>query len=122
MLIEKDGKFELVDPDEVKAEYYDMLGLPVSDEKQPSKKGGSVGKNTKKSPNRPSRVSTSNAAYLHVQSEYGMSEQQKEMKKKRISIVHMRKQEEKERLRQEEEEKRIVAEKSFRVKFLILIF
>ena len=54
-------------------------------------------------------------------SAYGMSEQQKEMKVRRISVMQMRRQEEKERTKQEDEEKKKAADKSFKVSESIFV-
>ena len=58
---------------------------------------------------------SSNSEFAHLKSEYAMSEQQKEMKFRRISLMQMRRQEEKDKVKQEEEEKKVAADKSFKV-------
>lgn len=110
VLIEKDGKFELVDEKDLTADQRNALGLKP---KQKSERKQSQ----LKVPNGRVRKS-SNPEYDHVQSSYAMSEQQKEMKSRRISVMQMRKQEEKQRLKQEQEEKQKAAEKSFNVSTL----
>ena len=125
VLIEKDGKFELVSPNDLKADYYDLLGLP---EEKPRRKPSSakVASKSKKVevPNRPSHSSLSTSPYAHIQSSYAMSEQQKEMKKRRAALIKLRKEEEKERKKEEEEQKKKAAEKCFQVMLtsLILVF
>jgi len=114
VLIERDGKFELVDPNELKMEYFNLLGLP---EEKPKKKPSSARQSREKVevPQRNSHSSLSKSAYGHIQSSYAMSGQQKEMKKRRINLIKVRKDEEKEKQKEEEKQRRIAAEKSFKV-------
>lgn len=117
VLIERDGKFELVDPNELKMEYFNLLGLP---EEKPKKKPSSAPQSREKVevPQRNSHSSLSKSAYAHIQSSYAMSGQQKEMKKRRINLIKVRKDEEKEKQKEEEKQRRIAAEKSFKVLFV----
>ena len=116
VLIEKDGKFELVSPNDLKADYYDLLGLQEEKPRQKPSSAKVASKSIKAEvPNRQSHSSLSTSPYAHIQSSYAMSEQQKEMKKRRAALIRLRKEEEKERRREEEEQKKITAEKCFQV-------
>ncbi|XP_066925255.1 coiled-coil domain-containing protein 181-like [Clytia hemisphaerica] len=106
VLIEKDGKFELVEERNLTIDQREALGLTKREKRKP---------NTLNIPASSGRVrKSSNPEYAHLKSEYGMSEQQKEMKFRRVSVMQMRRQEEKERMKQEDEEKKRAADKSFK--------
>ena len=107
VLIEKDGKFELVEERDLTIDQREALGLTKREKQKP---------NTLNIPASSGRVrKSSNPEYAHLKSEYGMSDQQKEMKSRRVSVMQMRRQEERKRIRQEEEEKKKAADKSFKV-------
>lgn len=143
VLVEKDGKFELVDANEIKAEYFEMLGISpevsssssseVTAEKSKDSEGpvvrerpkttpafGSRGKDDSSAPHvRKKRVQSSwgyrNSEYAKIKSPYGLSEKQLEMKRKREEAIARRKKEEGERQREEENRKREDAERAFQV-------
>ena len=130
VLIEKDGKFELVDEKELTSDQRIALGL--TDEKRGAtnsskkKQRKSTTHNKLKLPadQQQQRVhKTSNLEeFPNLRSEYAMSEQQKEMKTRRISVMQMLRHEEKEKIKQEEEQKQVAADKSFKVFFLKSFF
>ncbi|XP_028418103.1 coiled-coil domain-containing protein 181-like [Dendronephthya gigantea] len=141
VLVEKDGKFELVDANEIKAEYFEMLGIkheassssstevaaeksddserPVVRERPKTTPAfGSRGKDGQGEPHvRKKRVQSSwgyrNSEYAKIKSPYGLSEKQLEMKRKREEAIARRKKEEAERQKEEENRKREDAERAF---------
>ena len=106
VLIERDGKFELVNPSELEAEEMEMLGIPPIVEQRTA---------SRKVSQRPKSNTNKNPEYAHVTSAYALTQTQKEMKKRRISVRHMRMNEEKQRLVEEEEKQRIANKRSYRV-------
>ena len=142
VLVEKDGKFELVDANEIKAEYFEMLGI------KPEESGGDV-KTTKEPtatssevkvrerpkttpargnrygeappPQRFKRVQSSwggrrrNDEFGNIRSAYGLTDKQLEIKRKREEAIARRKKEEEEMAREEERRKREDAERAFQV-------
>ena len=107
VLIEKDGKFELVEEKDLSSDQRSALGLTTIARGKQKPNALDVPK---------ARVrKSSNPEFAHLKSEYAMSEQQKEMKSRRISVKQMLRQEEKEKSKQEEEEKKSAADKSFKV-------
>ena len=157
VLIERDGKFELVDVSEIKAEYYDMLGIEpenngenasseeagsetsensvkdiVEDkpEKRPRPKTTSVHelrrnekKRTAKGVDR-TRSQSAKALrrrsdeYAHIRSDYAMTEQQLEIRRKCKEAKLRRQKEEQEREREEQQRKREDADRAFNVSIL----
>lgn len=156
VLIERDGKFELVDVSEIKAEYYDMLGIvpenndenilseetgsetseknakEIEDEKseqeRPRPKTTSVQelqrRNEKKRTSRGVDRTRSQSAkairqrnddYAHIRSEYAMTEQQLEIRRKCKEAKLRRQKEEQEREREEQQRKREDADRAFQV-------
>ena len=158
VLIERDGKFELVDVSEIKAEYYDMLGIEpenngenasseeegsetsensvkdiVEDkpEKRPRPKTTSVHelrrnekKRTAKGVDR-TRSQSAKALrrrsdeYAHIRSDYAMTEQQLEIRRKCKEAKLRRQKEEQEREREEQQRKREDADRAFNVSILL---
>lgn len=159
VLIERDGKFELVDVSEIKAEYYDMLGIaPENDgdnaaseetgsetsensvkeiaedkpEKRPRPKTTSVHelhrrnekKRTAKGVDR-TRSQSAKALrqrsdeYAHIRSDYAMTEQQLEIRRKCREAKLRRQKEEQEREREEQQRKREDADRAFQVSILL---
>lgn len=156
VLIERDGKFELVDVSEIKAEYYELLGIT------PEANGvnnGSEGKSSEATENdgeeipeekpasRPRPKTTSvqeqhrrnekkrntrsvdrtrsqsakairqrNDDYAHIRSEYAMTEQQLEIRRKCREAKLRRQKEEEEREREEQQRKKEDAERAFQVR------
>lgn len=139
VLVERDGKFELVDANEIKAEYFEMLGI-----KSEGNVEGSEGKDKidissteepikarpKTTPGRGNRSTVhqrskraqsswgeryKNSEYSKIRSPYGLSEKQLEIKRKREEAIARRKKEEEERSREEEKRKREDAERAFQV-------
>ena len=107
VLIEKDGKFELVEEKDLTSDQRSALGLTTIARGKQKPNALDVPK---------TRVrKSSNPEFAHLKSEYAMSEQQKEMRSRRISVKQMLRQEEKEKSKQEEEEKKSAADKSFKV-------
>ncbi|XP_047128480.1 coiled-coil domain-containing protein 181 [Hydra vulgaris] len=93
LLAERGGKFEFIETESIKlttcqSNSFNKLNL---DSKRTGKK----------------------CDYQHIQSKYAMPELQREMKKKRVSIIQMRKQEEKIRMQLEQKERQETAERSF---------
>lgn len=159
VLIERDGKFELVDVSEIRAEYYDMLGIaPESDgenaasegtgsetsensakeiaedkpEKRPRPKTTSVHelhrrndkKRTAKGVDRTRSQSAKairqrNDEYAHIKSDYAMTEQQLEIRRKCKEAKLRRQKEEQEREREEQQRKREDADRAFQVSILL---
>ena len=145
ILIEKDGKFELVDVSEVKAEYFQMMGLndtsnstsleekPATDNTDKSSKEDSVNSKSPRPKTSPIKTSPKhskrdnraisaqisggkrNDEYAHIKSRYAMTEHQLEMKKRKEEAIARRKKEEEERQRLEMERKRDDAERAFQV-------
>ena len=158
VLIERDGKFELVDVSEIKAEYYDMLGIsPDMAKNKDAEKAESEGaasetseNNTKdiaeeKPETRPRPKTTSvqelhrrnekittrdsgrtrsqsakalqrrNDEYSHIRSQYAMTEQQLEIRRKCREAKLRREKEEQEREREEQQRKREDADRAFQV-------
>ena len=158
VLIERDGKFELVDVSEIKAEYYDMLGIAPENngENDASEGTGSETSenNTKeieeeKPETRPRPKTTSvhelhrrnekkrtargvdrtrsqsakavrqrNDEYAHIKSDYAMTEQQLEIRRKCKEAKLRRQKEEQEREREEQQRKREDADRAFQVSIL----
>ena len=160
VLIERDGKFELVDVSEIKAEYYDMLGISpdtqnndaenttesegtasettennakdIEDEKPEQRrrpKTTSVHelqrRNEKKKTARVADRTRSQSAkaarqrndeYSHIRSEYAMTEQQLEIRRKCKEAKLRRQKEEQEREREEQQRKREDADRAFQVR------
>lgn len=158
VLIERDGKFELVDVSEIKAEYYDMLGIAPENngenatseetgsetsessvkeiaedkpEKRPRPKTTSVHelhrrnekKRTAKGVDR-TRSQSAKALrqrsdeYAHIKSDYAMTEQQLEIRRKCKEAKLRRQKEEQEREREEQQRKREDADRAFQVSIL----
>lgn len=160
VLIERDGKFELVDVSEIKAEYYDMLGItPENNDKD----NDNEGTNSETSENnakeieeekpepRPRPKTTSlhelqrrnaekkktargidrtrsqsakavrqrNDEFAHIKSEYAMTEQQLEIRRKCREAKLRRQKEEQEREREEEQRKREDADRAFQVSIFL---
>ena len=140
VLVEKDGRFELVDANEIKAEYFEMLGIkPEGDERSktgevkqesecPEPKARERPKTTpafgsrskdRKSELPKKRVQSSwgyrNSEYSKIKSPYGLSEKQLEIKRKRDEAIARRKKEESDRQKEEENRKREDAEQAFQV-------
>ena len=159
VLIERDGKFELVDVSEIKAEYYDMLGIEVenNDENAASEETGSETSENSvkeiaedKSEERPRPKTTSvhellrrnekkrtakgvdrtrsqsakalrrrSDEYAHIKSDYAMTEQQLEIRRKCKEAKLRRQKEEQEREREEQQRKREDADRAFHVSILL---
>lgn len=141
VLVEKDGKFELVDASEIKAEYFQMIGVKNEDDAKVDQNEDKTDSSTDKSESlkerpkttparasrskeanqRPKRVQSSwgerykNTEYSNIRSQYGLSEKQLEIKRKREEAIAKRKKEEEERAREEEKRKREDAERAFQV-------
>ena len=155
VLIERDGKFELVDVSEIKAEYYDMLGITTenNDEKAASEETGSETsensvkeiaedkpekrprpkttsvhelhrRNEKKRTTRGVDRTRSQSAkalrqrsdeYAHIKSDYAMTAQQLEIRRKCKEAKLRRQKEEQEREREEQQRKREDADRAFQV-------
>lgn len=143
VLIEKDGKFELVDANEIKAEYFEMLGIKPAgqrgnnesnrnlDHRDSSNDVRSVKNRPKTTPSRGKRnkeIESKNASgriqssggyrnpeYSNIKSPYALSEKQLEIKRKREEAIARRKKEEADRQQEEERKKRENAEKAFQV-------
>ncbi|KAK3711628.1 hypothetical protein QZH41_014058 [Actinostola sp. cb2023] len=138
VLIERDGKFELVDVSEIKAEYFEMLGISPAEKKEgvehaPEEKSPTQNeekprprttfnetrrRNTRNSS--PERRTTSarfsrsrSDEYSNIKSTYGMSEDQLKIKRRREEAIAKRKKEEKEREDEEMRRKREDAERAF---------
>lgn len=144
VLVEKDGKFELVDANEIKAEYFEMLGIkaegnegdlskektesPHKEEETSSLKSQQRPSTTPAGGNRKTtarqrstRAQSSwgerhrNNEYSNIRSPYGLSEKQLEIKKRREEAIARRRKEEEERMQEEEKRKREEAERAFQV-------
>lgn len=155
VLIERDGKFELVDVSEIKAEYYDMLGIAPENNGGKNESEGQGSKTTEnnhkeieeeKPESRPRPKTTSvhelhrrnekkritrgvdrtrsqsakavrqrSDEYAHIKSEYAMTEQQLEIRRKCKEAKLRRQKEEQEREREEQERKREDADRAFQV-------
>ena len=162
VLIERDGKFELVDVSEIKAEYYDMLGISpdktnndventesegtasettdirtennvrdIEDEKpEPRFRPKTTSlhelhrRNEKKRTARTADRTRSQSAkivrqrndeYSHIRSEYAMTEQQLEIRRKCREAKLRRQKEEQEREREEQQRKKDDADRAFQV-------
>ena len=145
VLVEKDGKFELVDANEIKAEYFEMLGIKVDESAKGNENSqnndvktenppepivrerpkttpafGSRGANGNRATHVPKkRVQSSwghrNSEYSKIKSPYGLSEKQLEIKRKREEAIARRKKEEADRQQEEENRKREDAEQAFQV-------
>ena len=98
MLVEREGKFEFIDAQNLKVKCSDHLK-----------------KNSKGNQSYRSKPTLKNFEYHHIQSKYAMPELLQEMKKKRVSIIQTRKEEEKHRTKIEQKQKQLAAEKSFQV-------
>ena len=162
VLIERDGKFELVDVSEIKAEYYDMLGISTDKANNDVENTESEGtasettetrnetnirdieeekpeprfrpkttslhellrRNEKKRTARTADRTRSQSAkivrqrndeYSHIRSEYAMTEQQLEIRRKRRDAKLRRQKEEQEREREEQQRKKEDADRAFQV-------
>lgn len=146
ILIERDGKFELIDASDVKAEYFQMMGvtpeatpkgkpdadkkiaengdkneLDAKEKKSPRPKTSPI-KTSPKRTSQDNRATSANVRrkyndeYAHIKSRYAMTEHQLEMKRRREELVAKRKREEEEREREEMERKRSEAESAFQVR------
>lgn len=155
VLIERDGKFELVDVSEIKAEYYEMLGISpettgenngseekgsetteiddkeIPEEKpesRPRPKTTSVHEQHRRNENKRNTRSVDrtrsqsakairqrNDEYAHIRSEYAMTEQQLEIRRKCREAKLRRQKEEEEREREEQQRKRDDADRAFQV-------
>ena len=146
ILIERDGKFELIDASEVKAEYFQMMGvtpeatpeekpdadqkitdngdkneLDVAEKKSPRPKTSPIRTSPKRTAQNYRATSAhvrpkQNDEYAHIKSRYAMTEHQLEMKRRREELVAKRKREEEEREMEEMERKRSEAESAFQVR------
>lgn len=145
VLVEKDGKFELVDANEIKAEYFEMLGIKAEEnggdlskekaDSSPKEQEEALSTKPQQRPNttpaggnrkkttqqRSTRAQSSwgercrNNEYSNIRSPYGLSEKQLEMKKRREEAIARRRKEEEERNHEEERRKREEAESAFQV-------
>ena len=142
VLVEKDGRFELVDANEIKAEYFEMLGIKpegnassqttgvkqetenpepkVRERPKTTPAFGSRGKDGKNASEVSKKRAQSswgyrNSEYSKIKSPYGLSEKQLEIKRKRDEAIARRKKEESDRQREEEKRKREDAEQAFQV-------
>lgn len=155
VLIERDGKFELVDVSEIKAEYFDMLGISPEKTSHDTESEGTASETTEnnardieesKPEPKPRPKTTSvhelhrqnekkrtareinrtrsqsakavqrrNDEYSYIRSEYAMTEQQLEIRRKCKEAKLRRQKEEQEREREEKERKREDAERAFQV-------
>lgn len=165
VLIERDGKFELVDVSEIKAEYYDMLGItPENNDNDNEGTNSETSENNakeieeEKPETRPRPKTTSlhelqrrnaekkktargidrtrsqsakavrqrNDEFAHIKSEYAMTAQQLEIRRKCKEAKLRRQKEEQEREREEEQRKREDADRAFQVSryifFIILAY
>ena len=158
VLIERDGKFELVDVSEIKAEYYDMLGIapenngenPASEETGSETSDNSVKEIAEDKPEKRPRPKTTSVhelhrrnekkrtakgvdrtrsqsakalrqrsdEYAHIKSDYAMTEQQLEIRRKCKEAKLRRQKEEQEREREEQQRKREDADRAFQVSSL----
>lgn len=99
ILIERDGKFELVSPSDLEVDEV-----------------GNYKKRKPKMKEKPvqSKLIEKAPGYENVTSSYALTEAQMEMKKRRISVRNMRLNEEKQRRKEEEEKQRVENEKSYK--------
>lgn len=162
VLIERDGKFELVDVSEIKAEYYEMLGIatenngenPASEETGSETSENSVKEIAEDKPEKRPRPKTTSVhelhrrnekkrtakgvdrtrsqsakalrqrsdEYAHIKSDYAMTEQQLEIRRKCKEAKLRRQKEEQEREREEQQRKREDADRAFQVSILLKLF